>query len=112
MNEPTPIHVTHHAVDRARERFPTVTGIPHPALVRQIRREVGAAIRCGRLACKAPRFCIVNDGPRIRAGGRGHRGHLRYAWTPDEQRAYVIRRQDNAWIVITSVGARPQEQAA
>jgi hypothetical protein len=83
------IKTTKHALDRVRSRhggeFATLSV---PECHRQINREVGAAIRAGRVARTQPRWSLSN--------GRDHRskghGGKRWCWNAAMTRAYMIQR--------------------
>ena len=109
MSDRACIHVTHHVREQARTRFPELRQLPDTDLTLHIVREVGAALRNDRVACRAPRFVLWNGGRRVKSR---HHGHVRYAWSSDELRAYVIRRVHDGWVVITAITGRRQEAAA
>lgn len=101
---PEQLEVTAHALTRLRARWPHHAGRPAARLVALVEREVDAAIACGRMATRMPAFA-AKEGRR----SRGRRGDaeldraIRFVWTQDEGRVYVIRRSRTTVYVITTV---------
>lgn len=100
------VEVTWHAVEAFRERFPIEAGTP--SYIRLlIAKEVEDAVNHHRYATKLPSWA--------RANGRNHRGKrraggldrtLRYMWTEDQRRVYLVDRHGDALRVVTSI--RPE----
>jgi len=97
------VDVTAHAIRRLRERFPE---IPPVDARRTIEADVCRAILAGRKAKSMPRWAVA-DGASRRSKGR--RQTVRFVWTGDEARAYVILPTSSsdgfkeAWIVMTTL---------
>jgi hypothetical protein len=89
------VTVSQHAVSRAHDRYRGVFADQHGAACRQIVREVASAIDAGRMSVHMPRFAVRRGCTR-----RSHAGHyglkyepsMRYVWTEDRARLYVVRR--------------------
>ena len=96
--------VSNHALDRHLERFP---GEPqgHEARRFQIASTVSAALSEGRYATREPRW--LRDGAR-RTGlmnGRERDRSLRWCWDAAQRQVFLVDRQGNAVVVVTSIRA-------
>jgi hypothetical protein len=80
------IIVSPHAQSQARERYGD-RSIDYA----QITREVGAALRSSRVACRPPHAFRIREKSKTKSGRA-----VRYCWTIDGRRCYVIseRRSD------------------
>lgn len=96
-----PVVVTTHAQERMRLRFPEFNAVTDGALQDHVRLEVEAALALGRCACRQPRWLLVREGSRRRRARRWKAGVLRFVWTHDEQRAFLVRRLTDRTVVIT-----------
>lgn len=98
------VSVTAHAVRRMRERFPDV---PRSDSSRTIEADVCRAIIAGRKAKSLPRWAVPADSNRRKS--RGRRQTVRFVWTSDEARCYVILPAtapdgfNEAWLVMTTL---------
>jgi hypothetical protein len=103
--------VSKHALDRARDRYRD-----RELAVSEITREVGAALRCDRIACHPPRPFGHQSTARTR--GKGDRKRVRYAWNRDLTRCYVFQQvRDRKTggplvIVVTAINRNPLADAA
>lgn len=91
------IRVTDHALERARERHADLRGLQEREVLRTINREVGAALREERVAKTAPRELLRPPAYTIRSKAKG----ARFAWNAALSRAYVLKRRDGGWLVVT-----------
>ena len=92
------IRVTDHALGRARERHADLRPLQERVLLQTICREVGLALRQERYAKTAPRQLLKPPLYDIRAkAGRG----ARYCWNAALTRAYVLKRVQGKWLVVT-----------
>ncbi len=94
MGRPLPVIPSAHLLARLAERAPGLDGV-------DVRLEVAAAVRDGRVACRKPRL-LVPGGRR----SRSPQPAVRFAWTPAMDRVYVIRRVrgrdgGRCWLVLT-----------
>jgi hypothetical protein len=85
---PFTVHVTDHARERARERFP---GFKAARIVDEVR----TAFREGRFSGRAPAGFVSSKDE--------HYGF--FAWTPDGERIYAMRTNDRVVAVTTVVRA-------
>jgi len=99
------VDITRHAVEQARERFPEL-GLSDARWRGLIETEVTEAIDQYRMALKIPRFAMREfDRTRTRIW-RNHRERarsMRFLWTDDEQRVYLIDRRHGLERVITVI---------
>lgn len=84
-----PVRVTRHSIERYRQRLRRTPS------VREIQADVRAALEEGRVACRKPAF--LNQ-KRVKNHGRGK---IRFAWTEDRDRVYVLRLHSNETVVLT-----------
>lgn len=88
------VRTTQHAYEMALERFPE--DFPptrsHEANCGRISTEVGDAVDAGRMSKRVPRWALKPESTKRHPGKDDRRGELRYIWTEDETRLYVIRR--------------------
>lgn len=102
------IEITHHAVDQIRARFPVETGRLADSDVRRlIVTEVADAMREHRMATKLPRFAVGAHDRRARAwrGNRERARSMRFLWTDDEGRVYLVNRLRQRAVVVTVIRA-------
>ena len=90
--------MSQHAVDQHTARW------PDPKLARewrtqQIVSEVSAAIAEGRMSVKEPKFTAHGKQERGRPADKS----LRYVWTPDRRRVYLVDRRDGRVFVVTAI---------
>lgn len=100
-----PIRVTAHALARARQRHGDLRQLSERDLLRTMVREVGAAMRCERVAKTLPRETVTGQYTK-----RGKAKTERFAWNPGVTRVYVLRRTEGIHLVVT-VLATTQSQA-
>lgn len=92
------IRVTDHALERARQRHGDLRQLTERELLRLICREVGAAMRCERVAKTAPREVLLADEGYSK---RSKAKWARYAWNASRSRVYVFRRTQGVHLVVT-----------
>lgn len=85
------VSLTLHAMTRAAERHPGLTG-------EQMQAEVADAIQHGRQACRLPAWVSHPVKGRYR---RRHKGRYRYVWDETLTRCYVVSRQSAGETVLT-----------
>lgn len=97
------IEVTWHAVDQFRDRFPNESGASG-YLRLLIAKEVEEALSHNRYSSKQPRWARAN-GHRSRGRRNKHEidRTLRFVWTEDQHRMYLIDRHGFVIRVITSI---------
>jgi len=94
------IEVRYHAIEQFRARFPSK--IPREQLRQLIAHEVAEALDSHRYSTKEPKW---SRGRRV----RGKRNNneidrtLRFCWTEDQVRVYLIDKRGNSVRVITSI---------
>ncbi len=93
------VHVTNHALTRHIERFDGPEDREQRRFL--IGLEVSAALSEGRYSTKEPRFSA--DGRKVGMRGRERDRSLRWAWTADQQRLYLLDKKDRADVVVTSI---------
>lgn len=85
--------VTRHAIDQLRKRgdarFPDAV---------TIRLDCVTAFREGRTSTVRPAF--LEPGRPF-----GNASRIRFAWVPTATRAYVLRREADGWVVLTTLAA-------
>ena len=96
---PINVHVSDHARERARERFPGFKAA-------RIIDEVHEGLIAGRFSAHRPTWCAGED-----------TGLAIYVWTPDQARVYVLgsdspTRQDSFVVITTLYGIRLVEAGA
>ena len=109
------VQVTNHAITRLRGRFAAdFSGVDTPALRRHAAGEVVDAIASHRMATRLPKFAL-RAGTSARSRGRRGRGELdrslRYVWTADERRVYLIDRTRRATTILTVLAATGHVEA-
>lgn len=93
------VAVTKHAVEQLRLRRPLVYGdLTERQISRVIRFEVAAAIDAGRIASEKPVAFRLHGHKKARL-----RGNQRVVWTAKATFAWIIAREDNADVVITTL---------
>ena len=94
------IEVRHHAIEQFRARFPV--RLRREELRQLIAHEVQSALDEGRYSSKEPRW---SRGKRARGKRNNHEidRTLRFCWTPDESRMYLIDKRGVKVRVITSI---------
>jgi len=94
------IEVKHHAIEQFRERFPI--RLRREELRQLIAHEVQSALDEGRYSSKEPRW---SRGKRARGKRNFHEidRTLRFCWTQDEKRLYLIDKRGSTVRVITSI---------
>lgn len=104
------IEVTYHAVDQFRDRFPLESGSPG-YLRLLIAREVEDGLYHNRYSTKQPRWAR-SDGHRSRGRRNKHEldRTLRFVWTEDKHRMYLIDRRGILIRVITSINPEGIEE--
>lgn len=96
------ISVTHHAVDRAVERFPSLAGIEWSRVRLLIVREVAAALAANRHSRRRPDFAWWSTAvERRKPHGQ------RFAWTEDESRTFVLDDSNPGHVVVLTTLAQP-----
>ncbi len=97
------IHVTEHAITQHLERWPDL-----PEWDRERRRnliclEVSSALSDGRYSTKEPSWS--GNGRRVvgKRNGNERDRSLRFCWTRDEGRIYLVDRGDRVVRVVTSI---------
>lgn len=88
-----PVRVTHHAIDRARERVPGWERFDPGTLRRRLIANTVAALERGQVSRLKPSFVVMHE--RELGLGDHH-----YAWI-DETRCLVLRRKETCWLVLT-----------
>ena len=104
------IEVTYHALDQFRDRFPEDNGSSgHVRLL--IANEVEDALYHNRYSTKQPRWARAN-GHRSRGRRNKHEidRTLRFVWTEDKRRMYLIDRRGLIIRVITSINPEGIEE--
>lgn len=99
---PKIIEVTYHALGQFRLRFPSQGGTD--GFIRLlISSEVTSAFESGRYSSKQPRWVISHHRARgLRNGGEIDRT-LRFVWTPDRRRMYLVDRRTYCYRVVTTL---------
>lgn len=109
------ITVSNHAYDQARSRFFAEFSGSHANVCRAIVGEIHSAIVQGRMAVNLPRWA-VRPGRVTRTNAVRRRGEVskqvRFVWTPDERRVYVIHRMRSRVVAITCQRGRELLEAA
>ncbi len=97
-----PILVSLHALTRAEERWPELA--PNRDWLRhQISTEINDALTAGRYATRIPVWALKpGRTPRLRHKNRT----LRFAWTAEEDRLYLIVKRNGHISVVTAI--KPQ----
>jgi hypothetical protein len=101
-----PVEVTHHAVDQFRERFPEemASGSYLRLLVAQ---EVNEALDSGRYSTRQPSWAVSSrNRVRGRRNGNERDRTMRFVWTADLKRMYLVDKHGGLVRVITSI--RPE----
>lgn len=95
--EQPPVRVTLHAAKRGRERHADLRDLQERHLFRLMSREVGEALREGRVARNAPRdTCVDNYTYRTKADK-----WVRFAWNASCSRVYVFKRTRGVVLIVT-----------
>lgn len=93
------VAVTRHAVEQLRQRRPLVyANLTDSVIARVIRREVSAAIAAGRIASEKPVAFRLHGHKKAQL----HEGQ-RIVWTAGSSFAWIIAREDNADVVVTTL---------
>jgi hypothetical protein len=105
-----PIEVTHHALEQFRERFPEemASGSYLRLLIAQ---EVSDAFDNHHYSTRQPAWAVV-DRNRVfgRRNGSERDRTLRFVWTPDRKRMYLVDKHGALVRVITSI--RPESDTS
>lgn len=99
------VRITWHAVERFSLRFPEFVGADEAATRRFIAGDVADAIASCRMAARVPRFAVQRGMRRIarRKRNRERWRSVRYVWSADETRLYVIDRTNSVTTVLTAM---------
>lgn len=105
------VEVSKHAVDQHEERWPDPPR-PRTEHRREVTVDIVEAMVAGRSSAKEPAF--TNHGSLMTRVERkqklrrrqGRDRHVRFVWTEDRERVYLIERRDGAIFVITSIRVR------
>lgn len=99
------IYVTLHAIEQFQERWPELP-FQNDRLMVFIANEVESAFTDCRYSTKEPKWAQKKEGSRSvgRRNWNGERDRtLRYCWTENEDRVYLVDRQGKILRVITSI---------
>lgn len=97
------VEVTWHAVEQFRDRFPFESGSASSIRL-LIAQEVQQGLDAGRYASKQPSWART-DGTRShgRRNGAERDRSMRYVWTDDRHRMYLVDKHGYAIRVVTSI---------
>lgn len=104
------VEVTKHALEQHAERWPN-HGIGWEARRRSITADVIEAMVAGRSSLKEPTFtahgqAMTRAERKQKLWRRQPRDrHVRFTWTDDRQRVYLIERRNGIVVVITAISA-------
>jgi hypothetical protein len=97
-----PIIVSQHVAERVKERWPVFKDVDHVVLVKMIVEEVKSAREEGRVAARKPRW-VTGESYRTKHPSSRR---MRYVWTIDQNRMYVVHVRSNHWWVISAWAGR------
>lgn len=100
------VHVSRHALEQYLARWPNQFGTPFEVIA----REVLDALENHRYSTKEPKWAQKNPRRRsvgFRNGSRERDRSLRYVWTEDRKRVYLVDKSGGVSYVVTAIS--PQE---
>lgn len=97
------IEVTWHAIEQFRERFPEESG-SSSSIRLMVAQEVEAALDSGCYSTRLPGWSR-EDGRRALGRRNGHERNrsIRFVWTENRQRVYLVDKHGSAVRVVTSI---------